>query len=376
MRGMLRRSVLLTAVIALTAGTATAAEQRKAPAKLPKVAVIGTGGTIAGVSKSRVDFQDYESGKLPVSKLVGDLRPEVGRVADVSTVQFGNKGSSAYTMADFRKLTRTVDEQLRTKDAAVVTTGTDTMEEFAYWLDLTVRSDKPVILTGSMRPWTVIGTDAPANLYNAIQLAASGKTTCFGSVIMLNDEIQAAREARKSDALRMDTFNSGAGGALGVVDQDRVRINRAPARVDKCGKPGWKTPFDLDKIAGPGKSLPKVEIAYSYQDAGGEAIKAFADSGAAGVVTAGTGAGGISPAMTKARDEAVEKKDVVFASTTRTGNGAVYDDKADGSVIGAADLGAQKARILLLLSLATTDDVDKIRGWFTTLGTAEFKSRG
>lgn len=375
MRRILRRTALLTAVVVLTAGTAAAAEQQKAPVKRPKVAVIGTGGTISGVSKSRVDFQDYQSGKIAISQLVGDLKPEVDQVADVSTVQFGNAGSGSYSIADYRRLTETVDKALRTNDAAVVTTGTDTMEEFAYWLDLTVRSDKPVILTGAMRPWTVIGTDGPANLYNAIQLAASRKTTCFGSVIMLNDEIQAAREVRKTDALRMDTFNSGSSGALGVVDQDRVRINRAPARVDKCGKASWKTPFDLDKIAGAGKSLPKVEIAYSYQDASGEAIKAFANSGAAGVVTAGTGAGGISPAMTAARSEAA-KKGVVFASTTRTGSGAVYDDAADGPVIGAADLSAQKARILLLLSLATTKDVDTIRGWFTTLGTAEFVSRG
>ncbi|MFE3141616.1 asparaginase [Streptomyces scopuliridis] len=375
MRGILRRTVLLTAVMALTAGTAAAAEQSKAPVKRPKVAVIGTGGTIAGVSASRVDFQDYQAGKLPISKLVGDLKPEVDGIADVSTVQFGNQGSGGYSIADYRRLTETVDNALRSNDAAVVTTGTDTMEEFAYWLDLTVRSDKPVILTGAMRPWTVIGTDGPANLYNAIQLAAGRKTTCFGSVIMLNDEIQAAREVRKTDALRMDTFNSGASGVLGVVDQDRVRINRAPARVDKCGKASWKTPFDLDKIAGKGKTLPKVEIAYSYQDAGGEAVKAFADSGADGVVTAGTGAGGISPAMNKARTEAA-KNGVVFASTTRTGNGAVYDDTADGPVIGAADLSPQKARILLLLSLAATDDVDTMRGWFTTLGTAEFKSRG
>ncbi|MFD3525029.1 asparaginase [Streptomyces sp. NPDC058653] len=371
MRGILRRTALLTAVVALTAGTATAAEQHKSPVKRPKVAVIGTGGTIAGVSDSRVDFQDYQSGKIPVAELVGDLKPEVNAIADVSTVQFGNKGSGSYSIAEFRELTLAVDKALRTNDAAVVTTGTDTMEEFAYWLDLTVRSDKPVILTGAMRPWTVLGTDGPANLYNAIQLAASRKTTCFGSVIMLNDEVQAAREVRKTDALRMDTFNSGASGSLGVVDQERVRINRAPARVEKCGKPSWRTPFDVGRIGE--KDLPKVEIAYSYQGAGGEAVKAFADAGADGVVTAGTGAGGISSAMSAARADAT-KQGVVFASTTRTGNGAVYDEESGGAVVGAADLGPQKARILLLLSLAKTDDVEKIRGWFTTLGTAEFQN--
>ncbi|MDT0550046.1 MULTISPECIES: asparaginase [Streptomyces] len=371
MRKLTRRSTVLLTLISLALGTTASvagAEPDKKP--LPKVAVIGTGGTISGVSKSRVSFQDYESGKLPVSKLVDDLKPEVDTVADVSTEQFGNKGSSGYSIADYRRLTAAVDKALKTNDGVVVTTGTDTMEEFAYWLDLTVRSDKPVVLTGSMRPWTVIGTDAPANLYNAIHLAASSKTTCYGTVLMLNDQIQAAREVRKTDALRMDTFTSGASGELGVVDQDNIRLNRAPARVQQCGRKSWQTPFDLDKIAE--KGLPKVEIAYSYQDAGGEAVKAFADAGADGVVTAGTGAGGISPQMSAARKEAV-KNGVLFAATTRTGSGAVYDTNTDG-VIGAADLTPQKARLLLLLSLAATHDQNRIRGWFATLGTAEFTS--
>ncbi|MFJ2177791.1 asparaginase [Streptomyces sp. NPDC087851] len=374
MRRLARRSTVLLTLLSVALGTtASVASAEPEKKRLPKIAVIGTGGTIAGVSKSRVSFQDYEAGKLPVSKLVGDLKPEVDAVANVSTEQFGNKGSSSYTLADFRRLTASVDAALKKNDGVVVTTGTDTMEEFAYWLDLTVRSDKPVVLTGSMRPWTVIGTDAPANLYNAIQLAASRETTCYGTVLMLNDEIQAAREVRKSDALRMDTFTSGGSGRLGVVDQDRIRLNRAPARVESCGKKSWATPFDLDRITGKNKALPKVEIAYSYQEAGGEALKALVDAKAAGVVTAGTGAGGISPAMSEARKKGVEKG-VLFASTTRTGSGAVYDAGTDG-VIGAEDLTAQKARILLLLSLAATDDQKQIRKWFGTLGTAQFVTR-
>jgi len=358
------------------AGASAHAEGRK---DLPEVAVIGTGGTISGVSTNRVSFQDYQSGKLAISKMVDELKPEVNGLAKVTPEQFGNKGSSGYSIADYRKLTASVDAALKKNDAVVVTTGTDTMEEFAYWLDLTVRSDKPVVLTGSMRPWTVIGTDAPANLYNAIKLAASRKTKCYGTVVMLNDEIQAAREVRKTNALRMDTFESGRSGVLGAVDQDNIRLNRAPARVQKCGKSAWRTPFDLDRIVGKAsakesKPLPKVEIAYSYQDAGGEAIKAFADGGAKGVVTAGTGAGGISPAMSTARTDAV-KKGVTFTSTTRTGSGAVYDSTGTTGVIGAEDLSPQKARLLLLLSLAATSDEKLIREWFATLGTAQFTTK-
>ncbi|MPY50715.1 asparaginase [Streptomyces acidicola] len=359
------------AVAAVTALSSASAQPGNGKEELPEVAVIGTGGTISGVSTDRVSFQNYQSGKLAISKMVDELRPEVDGLAKVTTEQFGNKGSGGYSIADYRKLTASVDAALKKSDAVVVTTGTDTMEEFAYWLDLTVRSDKPVVLTGSMRPWTVIGTDAPANLYNAIKLAASRKTKCYGTVVMLNDEVQAAREVRKTDALRMDTFTSGSSGRLGVIDQDNIRLNRAPARVESCGRSSWRTPFDLDRITKDGKALPKVEIAYSYQDAGGEAVKAFADSGADGIVTAGTGAGGISPAMSTARTEAV-KKGVTFTSTTRTGSGAVYGSTSTTGVIGAEDLTPQKARLLLLLSLAATDDEKQIREWFATLGTAQF----
>ncbi|MEU0842531.1 asparaginase [Streptomyces sp. NPDC005962] len=368
MHQLARATTVLITLIAVGLGVGGAAGAGAAPQPQggpePQVAVIGTGGTIAGVAKSRVSFQNYESGQLPVSRLVDDLRPEVNRLADVTTRQFGNKDSNDYSLPEYRKLTAAVDDALRTKDAVVVTTGTDTMEEFAYWLDLTVRSDKPVVVTGAQRPWTVISSDGPANLYNAIRLAASGRTTCFGTVVMLNDQIQAAREVRKADALRLNAFTSGSNGELGVIDQNHIRIDRAPARVQQCGKPGWKTPFDLDRIAR--RSLPKVDIAYSYQGAGPEAIKAFADAGAAGVVTAGTGAGGLSPAMTEARTDAV-KNGVLFASASRTGSGAVYDPHVRG-VIGAQDLTPQKARILLTLALAKTHNEDRIQHWFTTLG--------
>lgn len=374
MAQLARRFTVVTALVAVALGTTASlagAAEPPHPGPTPKVAVIGTGGTIAGVSKSKVSFDDYEAGKLRVSRLVNDLRPEVNRIADVTTQQFGNKDSNNYTIPEYRRLTAAVDHALKFNDGVVVTTGTDTMEEFAYWLDLTVRSDKPVVLTGSMRPWTVIGSDAPANLYNAIHLAASGRTTCFGAVVMLNDQIHAAREVRKSDTLRLNTFSSGSSGDLGVIDQNHIRVDRAPARVEQCGKPGWKTPFDLDRIAR--RPLPKVDIAYSYQGAGPQAIKAFADAGAAGIVTAGTGAGGLSPAMTEARDDAV-KNGVVMVSASRTGSGAVYDPDVHG-VIGAQDLTPQKARLLLLLSLATTHNEHRIQTWFHTLGTAQFTPR-
>ncbi|SCL39553.1 L-asparaginase [Micromonospora pallida] len=347
----------------------------------PKVTVIGTGGTISGVATSRSSFTDYRSGQISIQSMVGQLQPEIGQVADVTTVQFGNKGSGGYTIAEFHALTLAVEKALADSDAVVVTTGTDTMEEFAYWLDLTVRSRKPVVTTGAMRPWAavtpdgpqVIGADGPANLYNAIVLAASQTTYCYGTVLMLNDEFHAARDVTKTSTTRMDTFQTRELGVLGWIDGSIIKVGRAPARVADCDqKNDWYTPFDLSKI--PAGSLPRVEVVYNYQQAGGEAITAFADAGVKGIVTAGTGAGGISSAQSAARTAAAAKG-VVFVSTSRVGAGSVSGGSSTQPIIAGDDLLPQKARILLLLSLAAAPgDVPKIRELVTTLGNPEWNT--
>lgn len=339
-------------------GTVTSAETVK---KLPKVQVIATGGTLAGQSTDETSFQTYRAGSLPIADLVASL-PNKDQIAEVSTYQFGNSGSSAYTIEQLYDLSLKVDEALKTQDGVVVTTGTDTMEEIAYFLDLTVRSPKPVVITGSMRPWTVIGTDAPANLYNAIKLAASGKTKYFGAILMLNDEFHAAREVTKSNSYRTDTFVTPEIGALGYIDEKTIRVYRAPFRALKSASE-WTTPFDLSKISK--QDLTKVEIAYSYQDAGAGAISGFVANGANGIVTAGTGAGGISKAMSEERKAAIEKG-VVFVTTTRTGSGSNYSG-GDG-IIAGDNLNAAHARILLLLCLSFSNDFDTVKNWFTTVG--------
>ncbi|MDF2964439.1 MAG: L-asparaginase, partial [Paenibacillus sp.] len=230
------------------------------------------------------------------------------------------------------------------------------------------QSDKPVVFTGSMRQSNTFSFDGEANLFNAIRLAASGETKCFGTVLMLNDEFFAAREVTKTDALRLDTFDGGRYGALGTVDENRIRSVRAPARVMACGTDAWKTPFDLKTVKP--EDLAKVEIIYSYTEASGEPIKTLADSGVDGIVTAGHGAGGISTAQQKARKEAIEKG-VVFVNATRAGSGAVYDTGAPG-IIGAADLLPQKARILLQMGLTFSNDPEQVRQWFNTIGVPEF----
>ncbi|REK75003.1 asparaginase [Paenibacillus paeoniae] len=335
---------------------------------LPNVIVVATGGTLAGAARNgdKTNFQSYAAGTYPMADLVAQL--PVHKTADVSTFQFGNKGSGGYSIKELYDLSLAVDAALEIYDSAVVTTGTDTMEEIAYFLDLTVRSEKPVVVTGAMRPWDVIGTDGPANLYQAIKVASSNKTKWFGTVVMLNDVIFAAREVTKSNSHRMDTFDTPMFGALGYVDDPAVRIYRAPARAMKAGTEAWKSPFDLTKIAK--DNLPVVEIAYNYQEAGGGAIRGFVEDGAKGIVTAGTGAGGISSKMSAARSSAIRDHGVVFVSTTRTGSGSIYDS-GSGNTIGGDNLNAAHARMLLLLSLAFTNDVPTIRGWFTTFGTQD-----
>jgi L-asparaginase len=339
-------------------------------AGLPKVTIVGMGGTITSTALGRELFQSYGTEKVSISDILARLQPEISKIADVNVREVYNIGSAETTTANLYNLSLAIDEVLAdtSVDAVVVNTGTNIMEELAYWSDLTVQSDKPVVFTGSMRQSNTFSFDGEANLFNAIRLAASRETTCYGTVLMLNDEFFAAREVTKTDALRLDTFDGGRYGALGTVDENRIRSVRAPARVLSCGKEGWKTPFNLKNVKA--EDLAKVEIVYSYTEADGLPIKALADAGVKGIVTAGHGAGGISTSQQKARKEAIEKG-VVFVSTTRAGSGSVYDTKSPG-IIGGADLLPQKSRILLQLGLTFSKDTEQIRTWFDSIGVPEF----
>ncbi|WP_419876154.1 asparaginase domain-containing protein [Candidatus Pristimantibacillus sp. PTI5] len=342
-------------------------EEHKASV-LPNVIVVATGGTLAGQVRNSdpTNFQNYAAGTYKIADMVAQL-PRKDKIADVSTFQFGNKGSGGYTMKELYDLSLAVDAALAVYDSAVVTTGTDTMEEIAYFLDLTVQSEKPVVVTGAMRPWDAIGTDGPANLYQAIKVAGSGKTKWYGTVVMLNDVIHAAREVTKSNAHRMDTFETPMFGALGYVDDPAVRIYRLNARALKAGDADWATPFNLKTISK--ESLPKVEIVYSYQEAGGGAIRASVEDGAKGIVTAGTGAAGISSKMSAARSAAIKDHGVTFVSTTRTGSGTITG--GGSGIIAGDNLNPQHARIMLMLSLAFSNDFNTVKNWFETVGTQD-----
>ncbi|WP_405146156.1 asparaginase [Nocardia salmonicida] len=329
----------------------------------PRVAVIGLGGTIAGTSDRRTDLETYRPGTRPIAELVDSLRPEIGEIAAVSTEDFGQKGSGDYTVTDLYDLARRVESRLRDHDSVVVSTGSATMEELSYFLDLTVRSTKPVVVTSAMRPWTAIGSDGPVNLYNAIRLAASNRTTCFGTVIALNDQILPARDATKSDSTRVHTFTTREYGDLGTIDQAGIRLQRAPARVQRCDDPArWLTPFDLTAINR--DTLPRVDIAHSYLDAPAESVSAAVDAGAEGIVFAGTP----SPKQASA---AMATKGVALVATNAYGSGAITVDPAMG-VVSGGDLAPKKARLLLLLALATTAEHDQIVAWFRDYGNQQF----
>jgi L-asparaginase len=355
-RTLVRAIALLGGLLFPVTGGVSAQSPGGAPpaaAPLPKVTVVGTGGTIAAVSSTRTSFQSYRSGQILIEDMVNELRPQIDEVAEVNTVQFGNRGSGGYGIADYHDLTLAVEKALETADAVVVTSGTDTMDEIIYWLDLTVQSSKPVVITGAMRPWTVIGTDGPANLFNAIVLAASGETTCFGSVLMLNDEFHAAKDVFKEDAYRMDTFSSRRMGILGFVDGLDVKTFRAPPRIQRCGDPAsWNTPFNLAGV--PRDGLPRVEILIGYQ--GGqldEAARAMAEGGARGLIL--TAGGGLSR---EARTE-LEERGVVIISTPRFRTGE-------------NNLVPQKARLLLMTALAFSSDPAQVRAWYEEWGNMQF----
>ena len=324
------------------------------------VTVIATGGTIAGISSGDTDFTSYTPGIKRIEDMIDEIS-DIKKLANITTQQFANQNSGSVTTQNLYDLSVAVDRALETADAVVITCGTDIMEEIAYFLDLTVQSPKPVVVTGSMKPWNVIGSDAPLNLYNAIKVAASNKTYKCGTVVVLNEEIHAAREVTKSNAVREDTFVTPMLGMLGYVDDGNVSLYRIPTRAAKSDE-DWVTPFDLSKIKA--SDIPRVDIVVSYQGAGGELITAAVKAGARGIVTMGTGNGGLTDSLITARSQALQQG-ILVAATTRTGSGTLYSEDRDGSgVISADNLNAYHARIALQLSMAYSSDYNTIQKWF------------
>lgn len=329
--------------------------------KLPNVTILATGGTIAGTGASSTTTVGYAAAKVGVESLIKAV-PEMAKVANVSGEQVFQIASESMTNDHWLTLAKRVNVLLARDDVdgIVITHGTDTLEETAYFLDLVVKSRKPVVLVGSMRPSTAISADGPINLYNAVILAGSQEAIGKGVLVALNDQIHAARDVTKTNTVTMDTFKASELGMLGYIVGGKPYFYRLPAR-----KHTVDTEFDVSNLA----SLPPVEVAYAHANVGTAAVNAFVAEGAKGIVHAGPGDGSL-PARTKPALQAARAKGVIVVRSSRVGqgpvmrNGEANDDELDFVV--SDTLNPQKARILLTLALTRTTNTRDIQRMFWT----------
>lgn len=319
----------------------------------PGVVIYATGGTIAGASKSSTDTTNYKAGSLGIDTLINAV-PELKDVATVSGEQISNVASSNITPAILLKLANSINKQLADSNThgVVITHGTDTMEETAFFLDLTVNSTKPVVIVGAMRPATAISADGPMNLLQSVTLAASKEAENRGAMLLLNDRIAPAFYVTKTNTTVVDTFRVAEQGYLGVFTGTTPHFYYEPA------KPTGKPSFDVSKL----DKLPKVEIVYAYQDQDTSMLDAAVATGAKGIVIAGSGNGSVSETMKKKVAELMGKGIPVVIST-RTGSGFVTKKEAG---IGAGFMTPPKSRLLLMLALAEGANEERIRSYFGT----------
>ncbi|EJG02577.1 type II asparaginase [Flavobacterium sp. F52] len=326
--------------------------------KLPRIKILATGGTIAGQGAS-ADRSAYTAGQLPIKDLIAAV-PGIDKVAEISGEQISNVGSQDMTVDIWIKLNKRINEIYKNNEAdgIVITHGTDTQEETAYFLSLTVRYDKPVIVTGSMRPATAISADGPKNLYDAVTLAASKQAAHSGVLLVFNEYIFTGRSAVKTSTTHLNAFTAPNNGPIGQVYDGKVILYETPVR-----KANKNTPFDITGLT----TLPEVAIVELYADAPATAINAYVASGVKGIVTGGLGNGNLNKVNSDAAASAV-KKGIAVARASRVPSGRVTlfdetDDQKLGTIV-TDDLIPQKARILLMLGLTQTSDSKKLQEYF------------
>ena len=323
-----------------------------AVASLPKVKLFTTGGTIQSKGAHRQKLAEYSDGKVSPEELIADL-PELKAVAVVEPFAIANVGSPGMTTELLLKLARGINAELAKPDVAgaVVTHGTATLEETAYFLQLTVKSDKPVVVVGAMRPWTGISRDGPFNLLNAVRVAAAPEAVGKGVMVLLNDTIHSARFVTKNNTYRVDTFVSRELGPIGYSDSDRIAFYRTPLTRHTT-----KSEFDISKL----ETLPAVDIVYGYQEASGAPLEALVAAGVKGIILDDG-----SPAFAKGTALA-QSKGIVVVQSDRKGSGRVLlsERTAGKGVITSDNLNAQKSRILLRLALTQTSSPREIQRMF------------
>lgn len=339
MRAVLRALLLVMLAAPMVRGQAPASA-------LPRVHVIATGGTI-----SNLGGNERRTGDELVKAI-----PALGTIARVTVEQFSNVASGAITHEMWRNLEGRIRALQRGDDPPagyVVTHGTDTMEETAFFLDLTVGGCAPIIVTGAMRQANAVGADGPANLFNAIRVVASPAARNRGAMVLMNDELFAARDVTKSNTTRLNAFSAPDAGVVGITDPDTVIfVHAAPDTATGCRR----APF----YVAPG-TWPRVDVIYTHIGADSVLIDAAVNAGAKGLVVAGVGRGGTTPTQGRALRRA-SNRGVLVAISNRTGSGRVGEGFAGpaldslspgaGATVGTAELNPQKARIVLMLALA------------------------
>lgn len=335
-------AALLTSALILPMG---------AQADKPQVTILATGGTIAGSSASKTDTTGYKAGAVGIETLIAAV-PEMAQVADVKGEQISNTISGDVNDKVLLTLSKRVNQLLNQQgqQGVVITHGTDTLEETAFFLDLTVNSQQPVVMVGSMRPATAISADGPMNLLEAVTLATTKQAENRGTLVVLNDRIGSAFYTSKTNSTTLDSFKATEPGYLGLF------VSGQPKFYYTAAQPIDKSFFDVSKLT----NLPKVEILYSYQAQDTAILDAALKNGAKGIIIAGNGNGNVSTKMEAAIGE-LHQQGIPVVMSTRTGSGYV---STKSFAIGAGLLNPQKSRILLQLALASGADLPQIANYF------------
>ncbi len=327
-------------------------------AQKPNIHILATGGTIAGTGVSSTKTA-YTAGQVAIGALL-DAVPDIKDLANVTGEQIARIGSQDMTDSVWLTLAKRINTLLADDkvDGIVITHGTDTMEETAFFLNLVVNSDKPVILVGAMRPSTSISADGPLNLYNAVVTAAAKESFGKGVLVVMNGLILSADDVLKTNTVSVETFQSPNSGALGYVFNSKVFYNRIPAKLHTAS-----SEFSVDKL----DKLPKVGIVYSYSNVEPEAVNAMIAAGYKGIVHAGVGNGNIHknifPELIRARKAGIQ---VVRSSRVPTGPTTLDAEVNDAKYgfIASQKFNPQKARVLLMLALTKTSDWKQIQTYF------------
>ncbi|MCM1377021.1 MAG: L-asparaginase 2 [Clostridium sp.] len=326
-------------------------------AGLPKIHILATGGTIAGSGSSATNT-NYTAGQVAIGSLL-DAVPEIQKIADVTGEQIVSIGSQDMNDEVWLTLAKRINDLLAGDcDGIVITHGTDTMEETAYFLNLTVKSDKPVVLTGAMRPSTALSADGPLNLYNAVVTAASADSRGKGVLVAMNGLILGAHSTQKMNTVDVETFQAPNDGALGYIFNGKTYYNVAPLK-----KHTVNSVFDITNL----DKLPKVGIVYSYSNVEADVMDPFLNGGYQGIVHAGVGNGNyhknLFPKLLEARKKGIL---VVRSSRVPTGPTTLDGEVDDASYefVASEELNPQKARVLLMLALTKTKDWKQIQQYF------------